>query len=420
MDIKQINLCDLEKFTAGCPEAAFRTLREQAPVWFHPGNELTPGNEGFWVVSKYADAKVALKNHAGFSSETGRGARTGGGTTLDDMSTDMAPGVVLAMMDPPKHNDIRGIVNQGFFPKNLAALESKIQQLTDNIIDTALAGIDSNGEFDFLQQIAAQLPLQTICTIGDLPHEDWPKMQEWADAAITFAAHDKNADTAPLVAKLTEMGMYAYNLIQQLRANPTGSIMSTVVHAHIPGEDGARRRLDDVELIRFFNLLITGGTETTRNAIAGGFYQLLQHPEQYRALENDPDGLIDGAVEEILRWTSPVHFNRRTASENCEFAGQKIRRGDKLTVWYSSANRDDSVFEDPYTFNIFREKNPHIAFGHGIHHCLGAALARQEIRIMISSLIKRLRGREVSAVAPPVYLRSNRHQGIVDLRLHIR
>lgn len=430
MKVEDINLCDLEQFTAGCPEDAFKTLRAQAPVWFHPATAQTPGNEGFWVIAKHADAKAALKNHAVFSSETGNGARVGGGTTLDDMSTDMAPGVVLAMMDPPKHDAIRGIVNQGFFPKNLAALETQIQALTDAILDNALATLDSNPaggqqsdeahEIDLLQQIAAQLPLQTICTIGGVPREDWPRMLDWAEAAISFAAHDKTTDTAPLIAKLTEMGLYAFGLIQQLREHPTGSIMSTIVHARIPGADGNPRQLDDVELIRFFNLLITGGTETTRNAIAGGFYQLLQHPAQYRALEDDPEGLIDNAVEEILRWTSPVHFNRRTASENCTFAGQAIQRGDKVTVWYPSANRDETVFDEPYVFNIFRDKNPHIAFGHGIHHCLGAALARQEIRIMISSLIKRLRGRSVEAVAAPVYLRSNRHQGISELRLRIR
>lgn len=419
MKLDDINLCDLEQFTSGCPHAVFAFLRQQAPVWFHPANAQTPDNEGFWVLSKHADCKAALKNHQAFSSETGRGARAGGGTTLEDMSTDMAPGVVLAMMDPPKHNDIRGLVNQGFFPKNLTALEQKIQALTDAIIDDALARIDANHEIDFLHDIAAQLPLHTICTIGDLPREDWPKMKEWADAAIAFAAHDKSTDTAPLIARLTEMGMYAYNLIQQLRAQPTGSIMSTIVHAEIPGENGTPRRLDDVEAIRFFNLLITGGSETTRNAIAGGFYQLLQHPEQYRALENDLDTLIDGAVEEILRWTSPVHFNRRTASHDVEFGGQQIRRGDKLTIWYPSANRDESVFDEPERFNILRDKNPHIAFGHGIHHCLGAALARQEIRIMISTLIRRLRGKKVEAVQPPVYIRSNRHQGISDLRLRI-
>ena len=142
MKIEDINLCDLGQFTAGCPEAAFKTLRGQAPVWFHPANEQTPGNEGFWVIAKHADAKAALKNHQVFSSETGNGARVGGGTTLDDMSTDMAPGVVLAMMDPPKHDAIRGIVNQGFFPKNLAALEAQIQALADTILDKALEGID--------------------------------------------------------------------------------------------------------------------------------------------------------------------------------------------------------------------------------------------------------------------------------------
>jgi len=427
MRIDDINLCDLEQFTAGCPEGVFRTLRAQAPVWFHPANAQTPGNEGFWVIAKHADAKSVLKNHAVFSSETGNGARVGGGTTLDDMSTDMAPDVVLAMMDPPKHDAIRGIVNQGFFPKNLAALEGDIQALTDAILDEALWGIeggsgargDDASELDFMQ-IAAQLPLQTICTLGGVPREDWPKMLLWAEAAIGFAAHDKQSDTGPLIAQLTEMGVYAYGLIQQLREQPTDSIMSTIVHARIPGADGQPRQLDDVELIRFFNLLITGGTETTRNAIAGGFYQLLQHPQQYRALESDLEGRIDGAVEEILRWTSPVHFNRRTASQHCRFAGQAIQRGDKVTVWYPSANRDEDVFEDPYRFDIFRDKNPHIAFGHGIHHCLGAALARQEIRIMISSLIRRLRGRRVEAVAPPVYLRSNRHQGIAELRVRIR
>ena len=183
MKIEDINLCDLEQFTAGCPEAAFKTLRAQAPVWFHPANEQTPGNEGFWVIAKHADAKAVLKNHQVFSSETGNGARVGGGTTLDDMSTDMAPGVVLAMMDPPKHDAIRGIVNQGFFPKNLAALEGQIQALTDAILDKALAGTSNRSttaerrhpEIDFLQQIAAQLPLQTICTSAVCRAKTGPK-----------------------------------------------------------------------------------------------------------------------------------------------------------------------------------------------------------------------------------------------------
>ncbi|HQQ75382.1 MAG TPA: hypothetical protein PK031_09540, partial [Pseudomonadales bacterium] len=275
MKIEDINLCDLEKFTNGCPEAVFKTLRKEAPVWLHPATEQAPDHEGFWVVCKHADAKAVLKNHQVFSSETGYGARTGGGTTLGDMSTDMAPGVVLAMMDPPKHDDIRALVGQGFFPRTLTLLEQEVRELTNAILD----GVESEPEYDFLERVAAQLPLQVICTMANIPREDWHRVMEWADAAITFAAHDASVDTAPLIEKLTEMGMYAFGLIQQIRQQtPDESVMSKVVHAEIPGTDGQSRKLDDLEIIRFFNLLMTGGTETTRNAIAYGYYTLLQHP----------------------------------------------------------------------------------------------------------------------------------------------
>lgn len=421
MRLDEINLCDLEPFTQGCPHQAFKQLREQAPVWQHPANShlsealQAPDGEPFWVVSRMQEAKQVLKNHQVFSSETGHGAREGGGTTLADMSTDMAPGVVLAMMDPPKHTAIRGLVNQGFFPKNLALLEPVMQRLTDEILDS----VAGQTEIDFLNDVAAQLPLQVICTIGDLPREDWPKMKVWADAAIAFAAHDKSVDTAPLIAKLTDMGMYAFELIQKLRAAPNSSIMSQLIQAEIVGEDGESRRLDDLELIRFFNLLITGGTETTRNAIAGGLYALLQHPEQYQALCDDTEKYMPQAVEEILRWTSPVHFNRRTASVDTELNGQCIARGEKVTVWYPSANRDADVFEHPEQFSIFRERNPHIAFGHGIHHCLGADLARREIRILLSSFIARYQTKKVSTVGRLLYLRSNRHQGLQTMKIRI-
>ncbi len=414
--IEDINLCDLEQFTSGCPEAAFKTIRQEAPVWFHPATEQAPDHEGFWVISRHADAKAALKNHQVFSSETGYGARVGGGTTLGDMSTDMAPGVVLAMMDPPKHDDIRALVGQGFFPRTLTLLEQEVRELTSAILDA----VDGESEFDFLERVAAQLPLQVICTMANIPREDWHRVMEWADAAITFAAHDANVDTAPLIEKLTEMGMYAFNLIQQIRQQePDDSVMSKVVHAEIPGTDGQPRKLDDLEIIRFFNLLMTGGTETTRNAIAYGYYMLLKNPQQYAVLESDPEKYIDDAIEEILRWTSPVHFNRRTAGQDIEFQGCPIKRGDKVTVWYPSANRDEDVFEDPYTFNIFRQKNPHLAFGHGIHHCLGAALARMELRVLFLALIERMRGKTVEPVGAISFIRSNRHQGVAEMNIRI-
>lgn len=416
MKIEDINLCDLSQFEQGCPEEVFRTLRREAPVWFHEPNAQTPDGEGFWVVCKHADVKAVLKNHQVFSSETGYGARVGGGTTLADMSTDMAPGVVLAMMDPPKHDDIRALVGQGFFPRTLALLEQQVQQLVDEILN----GMPQAGELDFLHAVAAELPLQVICTMANIPREDWQRVKEWADAAIAFAAHEPGLDTAPLIEKLTEMGMYAFGLIQQIRQQePDDSVMSKVVHAEIPGTDGQPRKLDDLEVIRFFNLLMTGGSETTRNAIAYGYYMLLQHPEQYAVLESDPEKYIDDAIEEILRWTTPVHFNRRTAGSEIEFRGQTIRRGDKVVPWYGSANRDEEVFEEPYTFNIFRTKNPHLAFGHGIHHCLGAALARMEMRKIFLALIERMRGKRVEPANEIRFIRSNRHQGVAEMKIRI-
>jgi len=423
--LADINLCDLAQFEQGCPQAAFKTLRQEAPVWFHPGNEQAPDGEGFWVISKNADAKTILKNHQDFSSETGYGARAGGGTTLADMSTDMAAGQVLSMMDPPKHDQIRGLVSQGFYPRTLDAMEPEIRRLTRRILAPVLKEIESGvTEYDFLKRVATELPLHVICTIGGLPEQDWHRMVEWADAAIQFAAHDKNTDTAPLIAKMTDMGLYAYELIQKLRKEPgdtisNNNVMSIIVNAEITGDDGKPRKLDDMEAIRFFNLLITGGTETTRNAIASGYYVLLQHPEQYRALQDNPAELMDGAIEEILRWTSPVHFNRRTAARDCEYAGQHIKRGDKLTVWYPSANRDEEVFEDPETFNIFRKKNPHIAFGHGIHHCLGAALARLEMKVLFEELLSSMKGKTVEPASEIRFIRSNRHQGVAEMRVRV-
>jgi cytochrome P450 len=221
-----------------------------------------------------------------------------------------------------------------------------------------------------------------------------------------------------LIAKMTEMGMYAYGLVQTLRAEPNDSLMSIIVNAEI-NNAGNPRKLDDLEAIRFFNLLITGGTETTRNSIAYGYYALLQHPEQYAALEDNPDELLDGALEEMLRWSSAVHFNRRTAARDVEYGGQQIKRGDKVTVWYSSANRDADVFEDPYTFNIYRKKNPQVAFGYGIHHCLGAALARLEMKILFQELLICMKGRHPQPANDIRFIRSNRHQGVADMRVRV-
>jgi cytochrome P450 len=195
--------------------------------------------------------------------------------------------------------------------------------------------------------------------------------------------------------------------------------MAQVVRAEIPGADGKPRKLDELELIRFFNLLITGGTETTRNAITYGLYQLLNTPEQYHDVLNNTEALLPRTLEEMLRYSSPVHFNRRTASEDMEYKGQQIKRGDKVTLWYPSANRDQDIFSDPHTFNIYRNEKPHVAFGHGIHHCIGAALARMEMRILFEEFFARVKNKTVTTTGPLRFIRSNRHQGVAEMVLRI-
>lgn len=414
MQLHDINLCALEQFEEGCPHAVFDTLRREAPVWFHPGNELAPDGEGFWVVSSNEYGREILKNHRDFSSETG-GDRVGGGTALMDMTD--APGLVLAMMDPPKHDDIRGLVNQGFFPRTLDLLEQKVQALCEAILDET----EDVVELDFLNQVAAELPLQVICSMAGLPREDWSKMVPWADVAIEYAAFDPLSDKEVLIEKMTAMSIYALQHINQMREQkPDESVLSQVVHATIPDQKGGQRGLDDMELMRFFSLLITGGTETTRNAIAGGFYALLQHPLQWQqlcaAFEEGDNALVRNAVDEILRYTAPVHFNRRTAVRDVHFHGADIKTGDKVTVWYGSANRDEAVFSSPHSFDISRANaNKHISFGYGIHHCLGAALARMEIRLMLQAMCSRWSGQAISLSAPIRYIRSNRHQGVASM-----
>jgi cytochrome P450 len=194
-------------------------------------------------------------------------------------------------------------------------------------------------------------------------------------------------------------------------------MFSIVVHAEIPGEDGVPRRLADEELLPFFMLLLVAGSETTRNAIAGGLLALIEHPEQLARLRGDAS-LVPTAVEEILRWTSPTTYNRRTVTRDAELAGQKLRAGDKLTHWYPSANRDSHAFADPFRFDVARQPNPHVAFGNGLHHCLGASLARTEIRLLFEELLPRWS--ELALDGPVEWARSNKHGGIRHLPIRFR
>jgi cytochrome P450 len=412
MRLDDLNLADLDRFARGFPHEMFTLLRREAPVWWHPPTPLAPGGEGFWVLSTHAETLAVLRDPETFSSETG-GGRAGGGTTLDDLP--VAALGLLNMMDPPRHTRIRLLVNKGMKPRTLAALEPDLRRRARAILDA----VAERGACDFLREVAAELPLQAIAGLLGAPQEDRHQLFEWTTAIVDYRDRDLGGTSLSLEAAVAGLRRYGEALVAHRREHPSDDMLSLVVHAELEGADGRREKLTDAEVLSFFQLLVIAGSETTRNAIAHGLLALLEHPAELRVLREDAAAL-PGAVEEILRWTSPTSYNRRTATRDVELAGRKIRAGEKVTHWYPSANRDERVFPEPFRFDVRRAPNPHLAFGSGEHHCLGAGLARAEIRLLFEELLARFERIELAGEVE--WARSNKHNGVrrLPVRLEAR
>jgi len=411
MSLADVNLVDLDRFAHGFPHDVFTRLRAEAPVWWHPPHAKAPGGEGFWVVTRHADVLAVLRDAATFSSEGGPG-RAGGGTTLDDLPRGMGPGVMLNMIDPPRHDAIRLLVNKGFKPTTIAKLEGTLRDRTRAILDAVLP----SERFDFLREVAAELPLQVTASLFGIPQEDRHKVFEWTTAFVDYSDRDLGGSSDRLRSAAADMAAYLRELVARKRRDPGDEMLSLIVHAEVPDEQGVLRRLDDAEIVPFLTLLLVAGSETTRNAIAGGVLALIEHPAELARLRADR-ALVPRAVEEILRWTSPTSYNRRTATRDTAIAGVAIRAGDKVTHWYPSANRDERVFVDPFRFDVARDLNPHLAFGHGVHHCLGASLARIEIAVVLEELLAR--GVDLALDGEVEWARSNKHNGMRHLPLRV-
>lgn len=398
-----LDLTDLDLFANGFPHEVFAELRRTAPVWWHEPTEHTPGGEGFWVITRHADVERVARDNTAFSSQTGPGRDGAGGTILEDLADGIGPGVMLNMCDPPTHTRIRGLVTRGFTPKGLARLRPFLAERANQIVASALA---RGGECDFLVDIAAELPLQTIAQIMGVPQADRHQLFAWTSAILDFRGRDL-ADTTTEVAEAgIGMRVYGEALVAEKRSCPADDLLSTVVAGG----------LSDAELGAFFSLLFTAGSETTRNSIAGGVLAFIHAPGEWERLANDRS-VMPMAVEEILRWTSATAYNRRTATRDVEIGGMSIGAGQKTTHWYPSANRDESVFDDPDRFDPRRSPNPHLAFGHGVHHCLGAPLARMEIAAMLEALLDHCTGFEPRGVVE--WGRSNKHTSIRHLPLQL-
>lgn len=394
-----IDLTDLDRFAAGFPHHVFDALRRESPVWFHPPTPHTPGGEGFWVLSCYADIVAAAADAATFSSETG-GDREGGGTTLEDMAREWAIGVLLNMMDDPRHAKFRRLLTPSVAPRTLARIESDLRRRAVDVVDAALA----KGDCDFLVDVAAELPLQAVAQLVGVPQEDRHKLLNWANVTLDYEDRDVGEATARTQQASAEMFAFGTSLLDLKSHQPADDLLSVVSHGLIDGEP-----LSDIEQHMFFSLIIAAGSETTRNSIAIGMLALTENPEVFETIRDDRSQL-GSTIEEILRWASSTPYNRRTATRDVELRGQQIRAGDKVTLWWASANRDDSVFADPYAFDITRNPNPHLAFGRGTHFCLGAALARMEMRVVFDALLDKVAG--VSLTGPVTYVRSNKHAGV--------
>lgn len=403
LDLAKIDLTDLDNFAHGFPHDLFAVHRTTAPVWWHEPTEHTPGGEGFWSIATHAETLRVMHDPATFSSEKG-GDRPYGGTILPDSPT---AGHLLNMMDDPRHQRIRALVSKGLTARALQTAEEELRRRTRVLLDA----VAPRGECDVVTELAGELPMQVICLLMGIPENDRHMLFECVEHVFDFKGSRQafGYDEA-LAASAGQMLEYAANLIQEKRDHPGDDMLSTVVHAYL--RDQKPSQLTDDELQSFFTLLFAAGSETTRAAAAGGLLALAERPDSWNALAADR-GLLASAAEEIVRFTSPSAYNRRTATRDVDFDGFAIHAGDKVVFWEASANRDERVFADSMRFDVRRDPNPHLGFGHGIHHCLGANLARLELRVILDEVLGRFERIELAGDVE--WTRSNKHTGIRHL-----
>lgn len=408
-----VDLTDLDGFADGFPHDVFERHRREAPVYWHAPTSHTPGDEGFWSVATYAETEAIQLDPQTYSSERG-GDRRHGGTLLQDLEV---AGMVLSMMDDPRHARIRRLVSAGLTPRMVGRLEHDLRRRAVALLDA----LENDTPFDFVADVARELPLQAICILLGVPEGDRHELGMFFDAGFDVREGDVGfADTGPTGGgDGADRGLglleYCAELIAAKRASPADDMLSVVVHASLPDAEPAQ--LTDVELYAFFSLLFAAGAETTRHALSGGVLALLERPDQLADLRAAPS-LLGPAIEEVLRWTSPSPAKRRTVTRPATLGGHAVAPGDKVLFWEASANRDELVFDRPMMFDISRDPNPHLALGRGVHYCLGANLARLEMRVVLEELLGRFGAIELAGEVE--WTRSNRHSGIRHLPLQVR
>jgi cytochrome P450 len=403
--LADIDLTDLDRWVEGVPNDWFTRLRREAPVFWQ---DEPQGGRGFWSLTRYDDVVAASKDWETFSS--GRG-----GTSLMDLTPEQIEARMSMLdADPPYHTRLRSIVNKAFTPRAIQAYEGRIRELVRDILEHAF----EQDEFDYVAQVSTETPMWVLCEIMGTPVEDRRYLIQLGDAMLgntdpeqagefTFGQADLSDYAHLPFSSPASLAMFEYGhqLAAERRDRPRNDITTRLLEAEVDGD-----RLSEHEFDLFFLLLVTAGNETTRHVISHGTHALLSNPDEIRRLGDDP-GLIETAVEEVLRWgCSLLHF-RRTATRDHELHERTIREGDKALLWYISANRDEVQFPEPLRFDVGRVPNRHVSFGlGGPHFCLGAHLARLELKIFLQELLPYLPHLELAG--EPERLRSNFFHGI--------
>ncbi len=428
MTLDTVDITNSDRYRdEGYPWAEWDLLRREAPVYWYQ----RPGYEPFWAITKHADIRFISSHPELFSNKqmlrlnTARKlgtAQRSRDLQMNFTGGDPADPPDFIYMDPPEHRQHRSLVARHFTPRVMKMLEDHFAEMAENYVsdfaDKVVNDFAERGKssaVDLVHELSAKLPVAAICDMGGVPEEDWDQIFEWTEVLV--GADDPEfrlPGESPSQASRRigeEWFRYNYELIQQRQAEGLGDdLLSDLLRAEVDG-----RKLSPAEIHGYFVLLLAAGNETTRNSISGGVKALLDHPEQMQMLVDDAS-LVPSAVEEILRWTSIVIQFQRTAVEDVELRGKQIRKGESVVLWYPSANRDEDVFEDPYRFDIMREENDHFAFGgYGEHFCLGANLARWEMRSIFHALRPVLPQLELAA--PPENVIAFLHVGGIKRQL---
>ncbi|WET81966.1 cytochrome P450 [Amycolatopsis sp. QT-25] len=387
---------DPDLYATRLPLAEFAELRRTAPVWWNPQPHNTAGfrDDGYWVVSRLEDVKAVSRDSELFSSREKTAI-----IRFDENMTDdslEANRLVLLNMDAPQHTKLRRIVSKGFTPRSIAKLEDTLRDRAEKIVSQA----KKKGSGDFVVDVACELPLQAIAELIGIPQEDRLKIFDWSNQMVSY--DDPEYEVEPLAASAEIVG-YAWNMAEERRKCPMNDIVTKLVQADVDGE-----ALASDEFGFFVILLAVAGNETTRNAITHGMKAFLDHPDQWELYQKERPKT---APDEIVRWATPVVAFQRTATRDTELGGQCIRKGDRVGMFYSSANFDPDHFDEPERFDILREDNPHVGFGGtGSHYCIGANLARLEIDLIFNAIADVMPG--IAEVSPPDRLRSSWLNGI--------